>query len=136
MISTRNKSSMTDTANALYHPRGCTTICQSDTPCLCIRAFRISQRVGFDNNHLLLRYHEAPAADTSIASGSMGIERRGRPSFLTHPERLARPQLVSLSCREFFSYLTQHSSLESKTAFSYFCVLILSRAEQFWSIFD
>ena len=89
-------------------------------------AFRISWRVRYDKNHLLLHYHEAPAADTSIASGLLGIERRGRLSFLTHPERLARPQLVSLSLWEVFSYLTWHLNLEPKTAFS--CVIVFS----FW----
>ena len=66
---------MTVIANTLFHPRGCITICKSDTPCLCIMTFCISQRVGFNKNHLWLHYHEAPAADTSIASGFLGIEK-------------------------------------------------------------
>ena len=78
-------------ANAPFHPRGCTTICQSDTLCLHIMTFCISRRVVYNKNHLLLHYHEAPAAGTLIASGLLGIERRGSPLFLTHSERLARP---------------------------------------------
>ena len=35
----------------------------------------ISQQVGYNENHLLLRYHEAPAADNLIALGLLGIEK-------------------------------------------------------------
>ena len=37
--------------------------------------FCISQRVGYNETHLLLHYHEAPAADTLIALGLLGIEK-------------------------------------------------------------
>ena len=127
---------MTDTANARFHPRGCITICLSDTPCLRIRAFRISRRVGFDKNHLLLRYHKAPAADTSIASGLLVIERRGRPSLLMLLKGWRGHNSYPSLAERFFHIL--HSIwVLSKTTFSYVIVLIfLSFAERFRSIFD
>ncbi len=124
---------MTDTANAPFHPRGCMTICQSNTPCLRIRAFRISRQVGFDKTHLRLCYHKAPAADTLIASGLLGIERRGVPH---HPERLARTQLVSFSCWEVFSYPMRYLSLIKNGFLVCHCSHFLSFAERFWAIFD
>ena len=102
---------MTVTADAPFHPRGCMTICQSDTPCLCIRAFQISRQVGFDKTHLWLRYHKAPAANTSIASGLLGIERRGRPLFLIILKGSRGHNLYPSLAERFFSYPTQYLSL-------------------------
>ena len=50
---------------------------------LFIKAFCISQRVDMMKNHLLLHYHEAPAANTSIASGLLGIVKE-RTSIVPH----------------------------------------------------
>ncbi len=127
---------MTDIANAPFHPRGCMTICQSVTPCLRIRAFQISRRVGFDKTHLRLRYHKAPAADTSIASGLLGMKRRGRALFLIILKgSRGHNSYPSLAERFFISYAVFESY--RKTAFSCVIVLIfLSFAERFRAIFD
>ena len=73
---------MTDIANTPFYWRGCTTIFLSELPCFCMMAFWINRRVGFNKNHLLSNHHKAPAADTLIASGLLGIKGRGRPLFL------------------------------------------------------
>ncbi len=114
---------MTVIAHTPFHPRGCITICQSDTPCLCIRAFWISRRVGIDKNHLLFCYHKAPAADTSIASGLLGIERRGRPLFLIILKGSQGHNSYPSLAERFFHILRSIWVL-SKTAFSYVIVLI------------
>ena len=127
---------MTVFANAPFHPRGCTTICQSDTPCLCIMTFWINRRVGFNQNYLWLCYHEAPAANTLIASGLLGIERRGRPLFLIILKGWQGQNLYPSLAERFFHILRGIWVL-SKTAFLYVIVLIFfSFAEQFWAIFD
>ena len=127
---------MTVTADAPFHPRGCMTICQRDTPCLLIGAFRISRRFGFYKIYLRLRYHKAPAADTLIASGLLGIERRGRLLFLIVLKGSWGHNSYPSLAERFFHILRSIWVL-SKTAFSYVIVLIfLSFAEQFWAIFD
>ena len=114
---------MTDTANAPFHPRVCMTICLSDTPCLCIRAFRISRWVGIDKNHLLFRYHKAPAADTSIVSGLLGMKGRGRPLFLIILKGLQGHNLYPSLTERFFHILRSIWVLW-KMAFLYVIVLI------------
>ncbi len=114
---------MTDTADAPFHPMGCMMICQSVTPCLCIRAFRISQRVGFDKIYLQLCYHKAPAADTSIASGLLGMKRRGCPLFFIILKGSWGHNLYPSLAERFFHILRSIWVL-LKTAFSYFIVLI------------
>jgi hypothetical protein len=127
---------MTVIAHTPFHPRGCITICQSDTPCLCIMTFRISRRVGFDKTHLWLCYHEAPAADTLIASGLLGMERRERPLFLIILKG-SRGHNLYPSLAERFFHILRSIWVLSKTAFSYVIVLIfLSFAERFWAIFN
>ena len=100
------------------------TICQSNTPCLCIRAFRISQRVGFDKTRLWLRYHESPAANTLIVSGLLGIERRGRPSFLIILKGSQGHNLYPSLAERFFFISYAAFETYQKTAFLYVIVLI------------
>ena len=96
---------MIDIANAPFHLRGWTTICLSDMLCFCMMAFRINRRVGFDKNHLLSCYHKAPAANTSIASGLLGIKGRGRPSFLIIPKGWQGHNLYPSLAERFFHIL-------------------------------
>ncbi len=129
---------MTVIAHTQFHPRGCITICQSDTPCLCIRAFRISRRVGFDKIYLRLCYHKAPAADTLIASGLLGIERRGSPLFLIilkgSQGHNLYPSLAERFFRSYAEFESYRKRLSCMSLFSFFWVL-LSGFELF-SIWD
>jgi len=127
---------MTVIAHTPFHLRGCITICQNDTLCLCIRAFWVSRRVGFDKTYPWLCYHKAPAADTLIASGLLGIERRGRPSFLIILKGSRGHNSYPSLAERFFHILCSIWVL-SKTDFSYVIVFsFLSLAEQFWAFFD
>ena len=127
---------MTVIANAPFHLRGCTTICQSDTPCLCIMTFRINQWVGFNKIYQWLCYHKAPAANTLIASGFLGIERRRCPLFLIILKGWQGHNFYPSLAERFFHILRGIWVL-SNTALLYVIVLIfLSFAEQFRAIFD
>ena len=123
---------MTVIANAPFHPRGCTTICQSDTPCLCIMTFRISWRVGYaEKNHLRLHYHEVPAADTLIASGLLSIKRTGRSSFLVRFSKAGKAiTCIPLSLRGFFLYYAAFESWIENG----FLTILCSHFESRWAV--
>ena len=124
---------MTVIANAPFHPRGCTTIWQSDTPCLCIMTFRTSRRVGYNKNHLLLHYHEAPAAGTLIVSGLLGIEKE-RTCIVPHTSLKAVEAIthIPLSTGGFFlSYAALESWIENR-----FLLFLCSFFELRWAVLE
>ena len=124
---------MTVIAYAPFHPSGCTTICQSDTPCFCMMAFRISQRVGHDKNHLLLHYHKAPAANTLIASGLLGIEKE-RSCIVPHKSLKAGEATTRIPFSPggyFLSYVAFESWVENV-----FPLFLCSHFESRWAFLE
>ena len=124
---------MTVIADSPFHPRGCTIICQSNTPCLCIKTFWINWRVGFDKNHLLLCYHDAPAADTLIASGFLGIEKE-KMSVIHHASWKAGEAITCIPflLRGFFLSYAVFESYQKRRSGCH-CVLIF---ESCWAVLE
>jgi len=95
-------------------------------------AFRISQRVGYDKKHLWLHYHGAPAANTLIVLGLLGIEKE-RMNIVPHKSLKAveATTCIPLLLRGYFLPYVAFESWIGNAFLLFFSVLILSCAEQF-----